>query len=240
MLARRQNAHETLLPVQLGGARLSVLAALMMASAALASSALAEPSKGGRVVFEVLRGKEHFGQQSVTVTPVEGGFSVQTAADLRASLGPVTLFHYKQECLETWRGVQLAGLTCTTLRDGKKIKVDAAPAEGALKVTGAKKGPATFPVGTGPSTWWTKPKLGAYDMINTETGERMPVKVTSIGRETIDTGSSKITAEHIRVASTLSVDLWYDEAGHWVSCAFSASGQNMTYRLLTPAADGPA
>ena len=33
---------------------------------------------------------------------------------------------------------------------------------------------------------------------------------------------------------------WYDDAGHWVSCAFTASGQHMTYRLLTPISEGPA
>ena len=32
----------------------------------------------------------------------------------------------------------------------------------------------------------------------------------------------------------------YDDAGHWVGCAFTTQGQHMTYRLLTPPSQAPS
>jgi hypothetical protein len=218
-------------------AGLSWLALIALASPVGPSSAT--PSTAGRVEFEVLREGQPFGRQSVTVSQADGAMTVQTAADLQASFGPISLFHYQQTCRETWRAGALADLDCSTTKNGQRIHVEAALVSDGLKVTGAK-GETMFPAGAAPTTWWTRPALASYDMINTETGARLAVRVTSLGRETIEAGGARIPAEHIRVTGSLTVDLWYDDAGHWVGCAFSASGQHMTYKLLTPVAGGPA
>lgn len=218
------------------------LRGIMAAGLALAACApaVAAPAAAGRVEFEVLREGQHFGKQGVTVSHVNGDLVAESSADLKAGLGPLTMFHYTQQCRETWRGGALVGLKCSTLKDGKKHPVEAAVGVSGLQVSGPK-GRAEFPAAALPTAWWTRPPVGTYEMINTETGEKLPVVVSRVGRETIDAGNGvKIDADHVRVAGTLTVDLWYDDAGHWVSCAFKASGQRMTYRLLTSPSEAPS
>jgi hypothetical protein len=77
-------------------------------------------------------------------------------------------------------------------------------------------------------------------MITSETGARLPVQIRFVGRELIVVNGQRIAADHLRVEGTVSVDLWYDDGGHWVSCAFTMQGQHMTYRLLTSPLDAPS
>src|SRR5579871_211583 len=172
------------------------LFSLALATPAFAPPAFPAPSSAGRVEFEVLREGQPFGRQSVIVSEVAGEMNVETAANLEASFGPITLFRYQQTCRETWRGGMLKALACSTLKNGQRMRVEAGLIDAGFKVSG-QKGETMFPAGVVPTTWWTRPPIAAYDMVNTETGSRLPVRVTSLGREMIDAGGARILAEHI-------------------------------------------
>lgn len=214
-------------------------AALALAVILLTGTAQAAPSTAGRTEFEVLRNGQPFGRHTISVTRTSDGFSVQARATLRVGAGPVTLYLYQQTCEETWSAGVLSGLSCSTLRDGRRMRVTAQRSGGELRVSGLR-GEASFPLGALPTSWWIKPALTTASMINTEDGAPMPIRVTRIGRETIATSAGSIAAERIRVIGTMPVDLWYDDSGRWVGCAFSAHGQHITYRLVTPPDGAPA
>ncbi len=214
----------------------TAFAALALIATAPAASA---GERAGRIEFEVLRGGQPFGRQSVTVTEANGGLVAETSATLQATLGPVTVFRYSQRCRETWRDGALTGLNCTTRQNGRTKTATASRNGERIAVTGTA-GAGDFAARTLPTSWWTRPPLSTREMINTETGARLPVTVTLIGRENIMLGGQSVATEHIRVQGTLAVDLWYDDQGRWVSCAFTASGQRMTYRLLSARSEGPA
>ena len=204
---------------------------------ALTSPAFAA-EQPGRVEFQILRNGQPFGRQGVTVTEIDGLLVAQSSADLRASLGPIALFTYAQRCNETWRDGALTGLICATRTNGQTKRVNASLDGGALNVTSGRRA-VSFPVATLPTSWWTRPPLTIREMINSETGARLPVRVSLIGREMINVAGRQIAADHMRVVGTVAVDLWYDAAGHWVNCEFSMSGQHMTYRLVTPVEQAP-
>lgn len=214
-----------------------------LASAAFSCVALSAPSMAatepGHVQFEVMREGHSFGRQAVTVSMRNGELVAETSATLHAGLGPVTLFSYTQRCSESWRDGALTSLQCATRQNGRAKSVQGRLANGSLQMNGTA-GSVVFSAGTLPTSWWTRPPLSTREMINSETGARLPVRVTLIGRETIVANGVRIQADHIRVQGTLAVDLWYDDQGHWVGCAFTAQGQRMTYRLLTPPAAGPS
>lgn len=193
----------------------------------------------GRVEFEIFREGHHFGRQAVTVSEESGQLAAKVQADLRAALGPVTLFSYSQRCNEIWREGTLVNLSCATRQNGRGLSVQAHLAGDKLEVRGAS-GPASFPAGVLPTSWWTRPPLTTSLMVNSQNGARLPVRVSLLGRDTLQIQGQRITADHIRVQGTLAVDLWYDAQGHWVSCAFAMLGQHFTYRLLTPPSEGPA
>jgi len=217
-------------------ARIAIGVAALALTLSAPSFAATEP---GHVQFEVMREGHLFGRQGVTVSMRNGELVAETSATLNAALGPVTLFSYTQRCSESWRDGALTSLQCATRQNGHAKSVQGRLADGSLRMNGTA-GSIVFSPGTLPTSWWTRPPLSTREMINSETGARLPVRVTMIGRETIVANGARIQADHIRVQGTLAVDLWYDDDGHWVGCAFTASGQRMTYRLLTSPSAAPS
>jgi hypothetical protein len=203
------------------------------------SAASAEPSRPGRLEFEVTRNGSPFGVHSVVVSRAGERLQSRSSVTLRASVGPVTVYRYEHRCQETWDDAQLVALSCSTLKNGRELSVNGAVSDDALVIAGAG-GEERFALGALPTTWWTRPPTNVNSLIDTETGAPMPVRITSMGRETIDVGGVSIEAERIRVQGTLAVDLWYDAQGRWVGCRFTARGQTIEYRLTSPLASAPA
>ncbi len=210
-----------------------------LAALCLSMPAAAAPSDAGRLVFEVTRNGEPFGQHVVTVTGADDALRAQSRVTLRAGIGPLTVFRLEQTCSETWSEGVLRSLTCSTLKDGRRTQVHAVSQDGRLRVSGAD-GETDFPLGVFPTSWWTRPPAGTSTLLDTETGEAMQVRVTNLGRETISVGGQRIQADRIRVRGTLTADLWYDTQGRWVGCEFTARGQRVEYRLATPRSSAPA
>jgi hypothetical protein len=216
------------------------LALAAFAAMSLAGAATATPSDAGRAVFDVTRNGQPFGRHTISVTGSGDSLRAQTDVSLRADVGPLTMYRLEQRCTETWSRGALAGLNCNTLKDGRRTRVQAEQRGGRLHVSGAD-GEHWFPVSAFPSSWWTRPPTdGAETFIDTQTGAPMRVRVTRMGREAIDAGGQRIQAERIRVQGTLTVDLWYDDAGRWVGCAFHVRGQHIQYRLSSPLSGLPA
>jgi len=214
----------------------------VFAALALISAISAHAEAGtlpGRIEFAVLREGQPFGRQSVVVSEEGGALVAETSADLRAGLGPLTFFHYVQHCTEHWRDGALTSLSCVTGQNGRHKHIAGGLMDGVLRMQGSS-GALVMPQETLPTSWWTRPPLATQQMVNTDTGARLPVRVAMVGREILTIGGVRLAADHIRVQGTLTVDLWYDAAGHWVNCAFIAEGQHMTYRLLTAPSQAPS
>ena len=212
---------------------LAAAAALFVTGAATAT-----PSDAGRTVFEVTRNGQPFGRHTISVTGAGDALRAQSEVSMRVAVGPLTVFRLEQSCTEVWADGALSGMSCDTLKDGRRTRVQAERRDGRLRVTGAD-GEHWFPLSAMPASWWTRPAEGAA-IINTETGAPMRVQVTHLGRETISAGGQRIEAERVRVEGTLAIDLWYDLQGRWVGCAFTARGQNIQYRLASPLSGLPA
>ncbi|MBL8548334.1 MAG: hypothetical protein JNJ73_00010 [Hyphomonadaceae bacterium] len=212
--------------------------ALIFAIALLAPTSAFAASTPGRVAFDVFRNGQPFGTHVVEVTARDGRLEVASRAELRAGLGPLTVFHYEHVCREAWTGGALVALECSTLRNGKRVRVEARRENGVLKVANGA-GEVQFPASALPTSWWTKPPTSLTSMIDTETGLRRPLRVVDLGRGPIDVGGRRIEAQRIRIEGALAADLWYDDAGRWIGCAFTARGQRIEYRLVSPLQSAP-
>ena len=158
---------------------------------------------------------------------------------LRVAAGSLTLFRYDHTCTETWREANLMRLDCQTFKEGRRLLVSAEMRGGALHVVGAD-GDAVLPGDIRPTSWWLRPPAGADAMLDTEAGTRLPLRVTNMGREVITVGGQRISADHVRVQGSVTLDLWYDDDGRWVRSAFTIQGQRIEYRLASPLAAAPA
>lgn len=214
---------------------LAAVTALSLVSAA----ATATPSDAGRLEFEVFRNGEPLGRHIISVSGSGDSLRARSELDLRASMGPVTVFRMEQTCTENWSEGMLSGLSCNTLRDGRRTRVRAHMRNGRLLVSG-EEGEHWFPIGSFPTSWWTEPPTNASALIDTQTGAPIRVRVRNMGNETYMVGGQRIQAQRIQVQGAIIVDLWYDMAGRWVGCEFRTRGQNIEYRLASPINAAPS
>lgn len=169
------------------------------------------------IVFDVYRNGSAFGEHAVSFDEdADGTLRVRTDIELRAGLGPITVFHYEHDAVEVWRDGELVSLSAQTVKDGERERV---------ALSGAEL--PELP----PSSHWRGYDPEVSTILNTETGEPMSVHVSDLGLETIETESGPVEARRIRMAGTLTVDLWYDRDGRWVGCEFEARGQSIRYVL---------
>jgi hypothetical protein len=158
---------------------------------------------------------------------------------LSAKAGPITVFRFEQTCDETWANGVLQDMRCTTLKDGKTINVSIDRTGEGLQVRAPGAGSGLVSAEAMPTSWWTRASVSGADLIDTQDGKRLPAAVTRVGRETIDVGGVQVATTRYRVKGTLTADLWYDDAGRWVRCAFKARGQSVEMRLKSPLDSAP-
>ncbi len=174
------------------------------------------------VAFDVYRNGAPFGEHVVSFDEkADGALQVQVEIELRVGFGPLTVFRYEHESEEVWVGDDLVSLTASTLKDGERVRFSLSNDDERYETV----------AGLMPSSHWSGYPPGLPAVLNTETGEPMPVEIEELGLETIQTATGPVEARRIRMVGSVAVDLWYDLDGRWVGCAFSIRGQDIEYRL---------
>ena len=192
-----------------------LIASLVLAAAWPAGHAAADAPED--ILFDVYRNGSPFGEHTVRFRETdEGALQVDVDVSLRAGLGPITLFRYRHDSREGWEDGELVGLTAETYNDGNEMDVS---------LQGEAIPPLTL------SSHWRGYQAGAEQVLNTETGEAMDVVIEDLGREVFQTPGGPVEANRIRITGTLTADLWYDDSGRWIGCAFQARGQDIRYVL---------
>ena len=189
------------------------------------------PTAGDEIRFNVLRKSNPFGSHVVTFDEAaDGALLVSTNVELRAGLGPITVFKYELESREIWRDGELVALSGTLNDDGSKGSVSAVAEGGQLVVDGTKFEGAVD-LGILPSSHWNVRQASAARLVSTEDGEILDVQVSELGRETLNIAGQPINATRYLLDSDIDVELWYDDSGRWVKLAFEARGQAIEYVL---------
>lgn len=213
----------------------SIAVAAAVAQLAYADNAPAPdpwtPSAGDQISFEVLRKGKPFGDHILSFDETEDGtLQVTSDVDLKAGLGPITVFRYTLDSTEEWQNGELVSLSGRTNDDGDETDVTAERAGDTLAVNGtAYMGDA--PVDIIPSSHWNIKQMYSDVMLSTEDGELLDIEVEQLGRDSVSIGDETVPADHYRLKSDITVDLWYDDTGRWVKLAFEARGQTIEYRL---------
>lgn len=190
-----------------------------------------KPQAGDAIRFNVLRKGNEFGSHTVTFEAgPNNALIAKTKVDLKAGLGPITVFRYDLAASETWRGGELVAVSGQGNDDGKKNSMKATRDGDALEIQGSEF-TGEVPADIIPASHWNYAQTKASELLSTENGEIYKVTVTPKGRETIQAGGKSIEANRYFMDSNIDVDVWYDDQGRWVKLAFEARGQEIEYVL---------
>lgn len=206
------------------------LAFLMVLAPLPAQASPWTPADGARLEFDVLRDGGKFGTHILKFDREGDTLTVDTDVELRVTLGPITLFEHLHDVTEKYSANRLVWIGSRTKTGGKWKTLSVEAVEGGFNVKGEKfKGLLTSPLI--PSTHWNEDQMRQGFLFSTETGEKLPMKVTDRGVEKIKAGGRMIDARRYDVDSDLDASFWYDAQGRWVKTAFEAQGSKIEYVL---------
>ena len=197
--------------------------------AAAAGSAAAEVRTWD---FRVTLDDREIGRHRFTLAARESGErEVRSEARFDVRFLFVDAFRYRHEAAERWQGECLQGLESSTETNGTLEAVRAQTQGGRLVVEAGGRREAhegcvmSF-------AYWNPRVLAARRLLNSQTGELLPVRVTRIGEESIEAGGRTVTAERHRIeAPKLRIDLWY-AGDQWLALESpAAGGRRLRYRL---------
>ncbi len=190
-----------------------------------------QPKAGDVIHFDVQRNGTDFGSHIVSF---EAGAPGQMRAivdvDLKAGIGPITLYRYALDVEEVWQDGYVQSVEGRVNKDGTRKSVFAQRRGSALSVEGTDfRG--ELPGDIIPASHWNIAQMQADSILSTESGEVLDITVSALGREQVGAGGTVVDARKFLMDSDIDVTLWYDDQARWVKLAFEARGQNIEYVL---------
>jgi hypothetical protein len=181
--------------------------------------------------FRVLLDEREIGRHSYQLRPDDDGVELRSEARFDVRLLFVSAYRYRHEAVERWQDGCLRGLESQTVTNGKRIAVSAREIGGRLSVE--RPGATDTHAGCIFSfAYWDPRILDATALLNSQTGELVPVRVDRLGTESMTVqGRSLPTTRHRITGTGLQIDLWYADS-RWVALeALTEGGRRLRYEL---------
>ncbi len=172
-------------------ATLSIAAASLIA--VLASPLQANGAEGARKLsFDVFLDDRAIGYQRFSLTPAGDATRIETQARFEVKLLRITAFAYDHRNTELWRGGCLRSIDAATDSNGKKSAVNGRARGDAFVVT-TKEGERTLGDCVASFAYWDKGVLlRSKTLLNSQTGEYVPVQIAPLGSTTKRIGARDI------------------------------------------------
>jgi hypothetical protein len=186
-----------------------------------------------RLAFRVLRNGSAVGSHTLDFMPRDDGFDVHIAVDIAVALGPITLFRYRLDGTERWRGGIFVSFDSATNHDGKKETCSCQRQDKRLWVSGSQVTRYQAPAEALPASHWNQAEL-RVPWINIEDGHLMRPKVEPVGLEHLRRADgADLEAEHYKLSGDAPLDLWYEPDGRWASLTSHAGdGSDIRYERV--------
>ena len=209
---------------------IAVLASLLIVAPTATSSPTA-PAADGEWNFRVLLDGKEVGWHRYVVRGDGASTEVESRAQFDVRFLLLNAYSYRHTARERWRGACLDELESRTETNGRVEEVAAVAYDDAVVVDGPS-GDARLPGCVMSFAYWDPRILRATRLLNSQTGELLPVSVAQRGTERVNVAGRTVAATRHRLsAPNLQIDLWYAD-GRWVALeAPTPGGRTLRYEL---------
>lgn len=210
--------------------RTTLSAAAASLIAMLAAPAHATIEEGVRKLsFDVFLDDRPIGYQRFSVTPDGGGTRIETQAKFEVKFLRITAFAYDHRNTELWRGGCLRAIDARTDSNGKKSTVNG-QVQGAAFVLATKEGRRTLDECVATFAYWDKDVLLRRQvLLNSQTGEYVPVQIAPLGSGTKRIGGRDLPVErYVMKGQGIDITLAYAAGSdEWVALDSRLDGGRM-------------
>jgi hypothetical protein len=182
--------------------------------------------------FRVLLDDREIGRHTYTLLDRGDERELRSEASFDVRVLLVSAYRYRHEAAERWRGNCLQSLVSRTDTNGQREELMAA-AHGGRLVVERPDGRDEHEGCVMSFAYWNPEILQASRLLNSQTGELLPVTVAAQGEELVAVRGRQVRAERHRItAPELTIDLWF--AGEqWVALEAPAKGgRRLRYELM--------
>lgn len=182
--------------------------------------------------FRVLLDGRDIGRHSFQLRPLGEERELRSEARFEVNVLFVNAYRYQHEATERWQGDCLRSLASRTDTNGERETVSAAT-RGERMLVEKTAGRDEHEGCVMSFAYWNPEILKARRLLNSQSGELVPVTVSREGEETIEVRGRQLVAQRHRITGPqLSIDLWY-ASGQWVALESPArGGRRLRYQLL--------
>jgi hypothetical protein len=190
-----------------------------------------QANAGGDWNFRVSLDGREIGSHRYTLEPGGEGAVLRSQADFDVRFLFITAYRYDHVAVERWQDGCLRALDSRTDSNGEVVAVNAVSGNGGLAVAR----PEGRDVHTGcirSFAYWDRQLLESDRLLNSQTGELVPVQVTPQGLERVRVRGGERVASRYRISGpNLQIDVWYAD-GDWVGLeALTDGGRRLRYEL---------
>ncbi|MBK7904064.1 MAG: hypothetical protein IPJ97_14815 [Proteobacteria bacterium] len=209
---------------------IALLATLLVVAPAAATNPAA-PAVGGEWNFRVLLDGKEVGWHRYIVRGDGAATEVESRAQFDVRFLLLNAYTYRHTARERWHGACLDELESRTETNGRVEEVAAVAYDDAMVVDGPS-GDARLSGCVMSFAYWDPRILRATRLLNSQTGELLPVSVAEQGTERVNVAGRNVVANRHRLsAPDLQIDLWYAD-GRWVALeAPTPGGRTLRYEL---------
>jgi hypothetical protein len=211
-------------------ARRAVLAGVASLVATRRAVAALPVPEGNHLAFEIVREGSVIGSHTMMFQPAGDRLTVEIAADIVVSFGPIVLFRYRHRAIERWENGRVMSLEAETNDDGTKDRARIWRDGERLIVEGSAGPRYIAPPAASPATHWNRAMLDG-PLINTQDGKLLRPTVKPLGVTNELPGCPR-AASGFALRGDADLDTWYDTAPRWVGLLFKGrDGTDIRYRL---------
>lgn len=182
--------------------------------------------------FRVYLDDSEIGFHHFQLTEEGGKQRLTTVADFRVKILFFTAFSYEHVNEETWSGDCLDSIQSRTVANGKEFAVSGRR-DGAGFAVEANSGSSEVPGCVKTFAYWNPDILEEPVLMNSQTGELLPVTVSPVIEETLNVRGEETPANRYRlVAKNMQLDVWYSRDRQWLALESTVKGgRKLRYEL---------
>ena len=198
----------------------------------IGTTSYAQPSTPTIYDFKVYLDDDEIGVQRFAVSSEGTRSHIEVEAQFDVTYFLIPFYSYRHTNFESWDGVCLRDIHAKTNDNGESLFVMGAYQDGQLHLQ-THAGEASFNGCIKTFAYWNLNLLQSDHLLNSQTGEWQPVKVTKLGKESILVRGIPTDTEHHRIISEkFTIDLWYTPDHEWVALqSTTKTGGKLRYQL---------
>ncbi|WP_116811550.1 DUF6134 family protein [Steroidobacter cummioxidans] len=182
--------------------------------------------------FRVFLDQKEIGTHRFDLIERDGERELVSQARMTVKLLFVTAYTYEHHDVERWHDDCLSTLSSTTNDNGEKHRVDVQRRDG-VTVVQTLEGTQRLGECVLTFAYWNPAMLQQTQLLNSQDGEHVKVKITDAGADSIVVRGVQTPARRYELRSQkLSIDLWYSQQQQWLALESKTErGQKLIYKL---------